>query len=658
VAVVPPAVPPRAPDGAPAPPPARLTSGGLGRTALACLVVALLFAAGTVALFRRAYPLVDVDLGVDRAGAIRAARALAAADRLAPPTARAAATFSRDDSLATYVDLAAGGADSVRALARGGAVPLYAWAVRLYTPGSADEVTLRLTAAGRPAGVDRRLPETERRPTVDEAAGRGAAEAALARFAPDAGGAGGPSGAGAWRFVASSYATQPRSARVDRTYRFDRVAGGGAAVRVGAAPVRAAVTVTGDSARPAAPAVLGVRAYADVPEAWARRYGEMRSTNDFLALLSGPPLIVFAVGAIGALVWGQQRRLVRWRPAAAVGATVGVLMTAAGVNAIPLAWAGYETATSPGTFVAGIVLGAVAGGAASGLWVMVAVAAAELLTRRAFPRHYDWYAYPRHAGAPAVAGRVLGGYALAAFGFLYVTLFYLSTRSALGWWVPTESLDDPNAIATPLPWVDAIGTSLFAGTWEEAIFRAVPLALLSLWVRDRPGRRWWMAAGVVVTALAFGFGHANYPSWPAYSRGVELFAEAALWAVLYLRIGLPTTIVAHALYDLAWFGLFALHGRGSAYRGSAAAVLLAAGRPRSSSRRGGGARGPPRAPARRWARRRDSATGRRPSGASSARSPTTRTPATRRSARPPRPRSARPCRRACDSPPRSSPPPG
>jgi len=539
-----------------------------------CLLVTLLFAAATVALFRRAYPLVDVDLSLDRAGAIRLARALAAEERLAPATARAAATFGRDDSVATYVDLAAGGADSVRALARGGPVPLYAWGVRLYTPGSADEVTLTFTPDGRPTGVARRLPEAAARPLVADAAGRAAAEAALARYAPAAGG-----GAGTWRFVSSSYETRARSGRVDRTYRFERLTAAGVPARVGEAPVRAEVTVTGDSARPAAPAVLGVRAYADVPEAWARRYGEMRSTNDFLALLSGPPLIVFAVGAIGALVWGQQRRLVRWRPAAAVGATVGVLMTAAGVNAIPLAWADYETATSPGTFVAGIVLGAVAGGAASGLWVMVAVAAAELLTRRAFPRHHDWYAYPRHAGAPAVAGRVLGGYALAAFGFLYVTLFYLSTRSALGWWVPTESLDDPNAIATPLPWVDAIGTSLFAGTWEEAIFRAVPLALLSLWVRDRPGRRWWMAAGVVVTALAFGFGHANYPSWPAYSRGVELFAEAALWAVLYLRIGLPTTIVAHALYDLAWFGLFALHGRGSAYRGSAAAVLLAAALP-------------------------------------------------------------------------------
>jgi membrane protease YdiL (CAAX protease family) len=285
------------------------------------------------------------------------------------------------------------------------------------------------------------------------------------------------------------------------------------------------------------------------------------------------------VGAVAALVHGQRRGLVRWRPAAVVGGTVGVLMAAAGLNQLPLSWAGYDTATSPATFVTARALGALAGGAASGLWVMVAVAAAELLTRRAFPRHHDWYAYPRHAGAPAVAGRVLGGYALAAFGFLYVTLFYLSTRSALGWWVPTESLDDPNAIATPLPWVDAIGTSLFAGTWEEAIFRAVPLALLSLWVRDRPGRRWWMAAGVVVTALAFGFGHANYPSWPAYSRGVELFAEAALVGGAVPDRGLPTTIVAHVLYDLGWFGLFALHGSGPAYRMSAVAVLLAGALP-------------------------------------------------------------------------------
>jgi hypothetical protein len=324
------------------------------RVALAALVATLLFAAVTVAFFGRAYPLVDAGLRMDRAGALSAARALAAAERLAPPTARAAVTFDRDGELATYVDLAAGGPDSVRALARPGApVALHRWAVRLYTPGVADEATVYFTPDGRPAGVERRLPEDARRPLVGEPAGRAAAEAALVRLAAGVGG-GAP-----WRFVSTSYQTQPRGGRVDRTFRFERPDR-----RVGAAPVRADVTVTGDDARAGAAAVLGVRVYAEVPEAWDRQYDERRAANDLLAGLSTPPLLLFAVGAFAALARYQRRGLVRWRPAAAVGGTVGVLMIAAGLNSLPLAWSGYDTAQSPATFVASGVLGAVVGGAA------------------------------------------------------------------------------------------------------------------------------------------------------------------------------------------------------------------------------------------------------------------------------------------------------
>ena len=31
-------------------------------------------------------------------------------------------------------------------------------------------------------------------------------------------------------------------------------------------------------------------------------------------------------------------------------------------------------------------------------------------------------------------------------------------------------------IATPFPWLSAIGMSLHAGFWEECLFRAIPLA--------------------------------------------------------------------------------------------------------------------------------------------------------------------------------------
>ncbi|GLC25466.1 CPBP family intramembrane glutamic endopeptidase [Roseisolibacter agri] len=541
--------------------PAEPTARRAWRAAAAAVVTALVLALVTLAVFERAYPLVDVGLRLSREEAIARARALAARDGLAPAGARAAARFANDEELATYVDLAAGGPDSVRALAQGREVALYAWEVRLFAPGNTREARLRFAPDGRVVGLLRTLAETDRRPTVSEAAGRAAADAALPRWA-------GGLPADAWRFTAASYITQPRSGRVDRTYRYTRVGR-----TVGEAPIRADVVVTGmDSARAAGGVdVLGVRTYVDVPESWTRRYGEMRASNELYAQLSLPGMLIFFAGALVALV--KLRDAVRWRPAMLVGSTVGALMLLGALNGLPLAWFGYDTATPTASFVALNVFGAIAAGVAVALFVGGAVAAAEVLTRRAFPRQVDWYAYLRHRGTGEVAAHVMGGYALAALGFAYVSLFYLTTRRTLGWWVPTGTLDDPDQIATPLPWVSAIGTALFAGVWEEAVFRAVPLALLSLWVGRRASRRWWMAAGVIVTALVFGFGHANYPSWPAYARGVELFLEASLWAVLYLTVGLPTTIVAHVLYDLAWFGLFALHGDGAAYRVTAAVVV-------------------------------------------------------------------------------------
>jgi hypothetical protein len=531
------------------------------RAAAAAVAATLVLVLVTVALFERAYPLVDVGLRLTREEAIARARALADAGGMAPAGARAAARFESDEGLATYVDLAAGGSDSVRALARGRDVSMFTWAVRLFEPGNPRETYVRFDADGRVVGLRRTLAETDRRPTVSEAAGRVAADSALARWA-------GGLPVSAWRFTAASYTTQPRSARVDRTYRYTRVGR-----TVGEAPIRADVVVTGaDSAGAVGGAeVLAVRTYVDVPESWTRRYGEMRASNDLYAQLSLPGMLVFFAGAVLALV--KLRDAIRWRPAMLVGGTVGALMLLGALNALPLAWFDYDTATPTTSFVALSVLGAIGYGVAASFFVGGSVAAGEVLTRRAFPWQLDWYGYLRHRGAGEVASHVTGGYALAALGFAYVSLFYLTTRRVLGWWVPTGSLDDPNQIATPLPWVSAIGNALFAGVWEEAVFRAVPLALLSLWVGARPSRKWWMAAGVVVTALVFGFGHANYPSWPAYARGVELFLEASLWAVLYLTVGLPMTIVGHVLYDLAWFGLFALHGDGAAYRTTAAVVI-------------------------------------------------------------------------------------
>jgi membrane protease YdiL (CAAX protease family) len=126
-----------------------------------------------------------------------------------------------------------------------------------------------------------------------------------------------------------------------------------------------------------------------------------------------------------------------------------------------------------------------------------------------------------------------------------------------------------------MPWISGIAASLNAGVWEESLFRALPLSLLSLWIGQRPKRRWWLAGGVVASALIFGFAHANYASWPPYSRGVEIFVDACFWAVLFINFGLIVTVIAHFVYDLVLFGLFAATGSSVEYRVTAAILGVA-----------------------------------------------------------------------------------
>ena len=517
-------------------------------------VVALVAALAAAWLFPRAFPIVSLEQSLTREIALARADSFFRAHALAPAGARRAVHFQGNDSLRTYVELAGGGADSLNALVRGRDAAPFSWSVRAFVPRNPREAHVEFAPDGRIIGFSRTLAEADRRPTISADSGQRLAELALGTWIDDR--------ADRWRLVSSSYETRKTSERVDRTYTFERTDR-----RVGGAPIRAEVVVAGDAASK-------VRQYVEIPESFRRHYGEMRSANELLALLASLGALAIVIAGIVFLSKTAQSG-VRWREAMIVGAVIGILTLAAGLNEMTGSWYGYDTATSPTSFQARIAMGALLTGALTGLLAGFTLAAAEAATRRAFPLQLDWWKLWRYRGTRDVAARVAGGYAVAAIGFAYVACFYLVTRTVLGWWVPSEMLDDPNLIATPLPWMSGIAMSLNAGVWEETLFRALPLSLLSLCVGPRPGRRWWMAAGIVVTALVFGFAHANYPSWPPYSRGVEIFLDACLWGVLVVTVGVPVTVIAHFAYDLVLFGLFATSGSAVEYRVSVAIIVLA-----------------------------------------------------------------------------------
>lgn len=517
--------------------------------------LAILAAAAAVSLFPRAFPILSLQQSLTRDMARTRADSFFRAHALAPPGARTAVRFHGNDSLRTFVELAGGGADSLAALLRGRDVAPFTWSVRAFVPRDPREARVDFAPDGRIVGFARILAESDRRPAVTADSGRRLAELALGGWLGDP--------LDRWHLITASYETRKTSGRVDRTYTFERTDR-----RVGGAPIRSEVVIAGD-------APSRVRCYVEIPESFRRRYREMRSANDILALIAA--LGALGIGIAGAVFLSRSARAkrVRWREASTVGAVIGILAMAAGLNEMPTSWYGYDTAMSSTAFQAIMILGAALAGLLTAVITGLTLAAAEAASRQAFPQQLDWWKLWTYRGTREVARRVGGGYAVAAIALAYVVLFYLAARTLLGWWVPSELLDDPNQIATPMPWLAGLAVASNAGVWEEALFRALPLSLWSLWVGQRPRRGWWMAAGIVVSALIFGFAHASYPSWPPYSRGIEIFLDACFWGVLVVTVGALVTVIAHFLYDLVLFGLFATSNSAAEYRISAFIVGLA-----------------------------------------------------------------------------------
>jgi len=520
----------------------------LATTTLAC-------ALGAVALFPRAFPILSIDQRLTVSIAEQKADSFALAHALPRTGPRVATRFVADTKTQIFLDLT-GGADTVRGVARGSDHALYRWQVRRFTPGDIHETSVALAPDGRILGFTRTLADSEPRPVISADSAAALANTVLTSWLAES--------RDRWKLTSSSYDTKAVSNRIDRTFLYERTT-----VRLLGAPLRLKIVIGGDLPIAATRSV-------DVPQTFERRFSEMRASNEFYASLSGIGQVLLLILCILALRRFSGDGGVRWGPAFAAGGVIGALMIGAGLNILPSAWYNYDTATSSTTFLLQAVGAAATEGVVLTIVIGLTLAAAEAATRRAFPAQLDWWRWWEARGTRQVAGRVLGGYAIAAFGLLYVCLFYLTTRRVLGWWTPTEMLDDPNQIATRLPWLGGLAISLQAGVWEEAMFRVLPLSLLAMWARDRADRTRIMALGVVATALVFGFAHATYLSWPAYSRGVELFIESSLWAVIVLTFGPLPTMLGHFLFDFVLFNLFAGAGTGPAYRVTAAIAVVIA----------------------------------------------------------------------------------
>jgi hypothetical protein len=519
----------------------RTTAPRWPRAGLWILLVLAAFGSGLFAwvYFERAFPLVAVDVRMDRDRAIAAAVRLADARGWGPAEEpRAAASFGVDGGVQAYVELEGGGREAFARLLDDPFYSPYTWRVRRFRPGEANEVSVFFRPSGEPWGFVERVPENQPGAALEPAAARELA----ARAARDE-----------WQVPLEAYALiesgQERrpSGRIDHTFTYER-----AGASLGEATFRLRLVVSGDR-------VTECQRSIKVPDAFWRRYTRMRSANTAIAFASAAAMGVLYVMVAGgaALLVLLRRRALLWKPALLAGALLAGIGLAAKINAWPLAWLGYDTALDERTFIWQWWLFAGMATIGSTFFLAFTFMVAEGLDRLAFPRHPQlWRTWTRRAAASTgIAARTALGYLIVPLDLAYVVAFYFFATRYLGWWIPSDVLVHPDVLATYLPWLGPFASALQAGVWEECLFRAVPIAGAAL-LGERFGRRGtFIAVAFVVQALVFGGGHAGYPGQPAWSRPIELLVPSFVFGYLYLRLGLLPAILLHVLYNLVLMSL-------------------------------------------------------------------------------------------------------
>ena len=510
-------------------------------------------------LFPQAIPVINLDVKMSREQALEQASAIADKFKLAPLEAQRAVLFAHDGTTQNFVELEAGGKPAFTDLLSGRLYAPYWWDVRLFKPGETREARVRFRPDGSPYGFWRRVPESEEGAKLDASAARAIAEQSarsdwLIDFAP-------------YKLLEQSQALRP-SGRVDHVFVYERVH-----ETLGDGRFRMRLTVSGDELTELTHLVF-------VPEAFDRRYQELRSANNAIARVA--TLAAGALYGIGGCilgtVWLLRKRALAWKPALVAGALVAGLNALVVVANSPTAWFGFDTAQGVGMFWGAQIGRAIMVLVIGGLGLALVFMAAESLARRAFPDHPQlWRLWSRDAAAtPSVLGRTAGGYLCVPIELALIAAFYFVTNRYLGWWQPSESLTDPNILGSALPGLAPIGMATQAGFMEECLFRAVPLSIAAL-IGDRLGhRRLAIGIALIVEALIFGGAHANYPGFPSYSRLVELTVPSLVWGLIFIRFGLLPTVILHAVFDLVLMSIpvFLVQGPGS---GTNQALVVVAG---------------------------------------------------------------------------------
>ncbi|MCF7913310.1 MAG: CPBP family intramembrane metalloprotease [Candidatus Cloacimonetes bacterium] len=487
--------------------------------------------------FARIMSFINLDITMDRNEALQSAKNDSETWDVGPADSRQAVIFNENGFLQYYIELEAGGKEGYNEFLAEGKYQPYRWVVRHFLPQEEHQVYFIYTPAGELYGFQEIIPETEPGTNLSVEAAQAKGEAAAAQLGVNL---------TEYELVETSK-NEVISGREDYEFVYERPE------LLKEARFRFTIGVSGDH-------VSRLEHSVKIPEAFSRRFQEMRSANNTIA--SGAQYgMLFLYGLLGIGLGSfflLRTRYLLYRKALLWSFIVAFLGFLAGFNDLPLSWIWYDTAVTTQAHIMQSIMTNLLGFIQNFILLALSFIAAESLTRKAFPNHVRFWKTLTApvAGSKRILGNTLAGYGLVAINLAYVLAFYLFTSKHLGWWNPAGLQVDPNFIAMPLPWLSVLSQALHAGFWEEALFRAVPLAGMVLIGRKLNKEKLFLVLGIIIQALIFSAGHANYAAQPAYARVVELIVPSLVFAFLYIRFGLYTGIILHFSFDAVLMAMY------------------------------------------------------------------------------------------------------
>jgi hypothetical protein len=332
------------------------------------------------------------------------------------------------------------------------------------------------------------------------------------------------------------------------------------------ARMRAYAYVAGDE-------VTAINHYLKIPEAFKRKFANLRSYNDALEGVATIFYEALTAGIFFVFLWAFANGQLRWRFALSVAIFYATFAVLESINSWPAALHDYSTTTPFISFQLDFCLKAIWSGISTLFEIFTLVAAAECVYRLARPNFIALEKILTTGGMKTnqVFQSMLAG--IGAFGLhLGWLIFYYLVGRSFNFWCPLE-VSNAETLSSYSPAFSALNVGFSASLTEEMTYR-----VLGLLAFQRLVKNFWLAN--LMQAAAWAFMHSNYAQEPPFARGLELTVIGTIYGAIMQQFGLLGCVLSHNLID-TFLGLAPLFASSavsmkiSAYIAIAPLVLVA-----------------------------------------------------------------------------------